>query len=316
MLRRDFVRSALTATATLPLLAPQLARAADAPAGGAPAFRMKFGPHAGHFVASAGAGILDQIRFAHDAGFRAWEDNSLPGREPAVQTAMGELFASLGMTMGVFVAFADFKNPVFAGHRLDLNDRRRDPAGVRALLRQKMEEAVAIAQRVGARWCTVVPGAIDPSVPPEYQTANAVEMLKFCAAICEPSGLVLVLEPLNYMDHPGCFLQRIAHAHQICRMVGSPSVKILDDLYHQQITEGNLITNLTDAWEEIAYIQVGDVPGRKEPTTGEINFRHLFQWLHDRGFDGVIGMEHGMKRSGVEGEQALIAAYRSVDVPA
>jgi hydroxypyruvate isomerase len=97
-------------------------------------------------------------------------------------------------------------------------------------------------------------------------------------------------------------------------MVGSPSVKILDDLYHQQITEGNLINNLIAAWDEIAYIQVGDVPGRKEPTTGEINYRHIFQWLHARGFDGVIGMEHGMKTSGVEGERALVAAYRAVDV--
>jgi hydroxypyruvate isomerase len=123
-----------------------------------------------------------------------------------------------------------------------------------------------------------------------------------------------VLEPLNYLDHPGCLLQRIAHAHQICRMVGSPSVKILDDLYHQQITEGNLITNMIEAWDEIAYIQVGDVPGRKEPTTGEINYRHIFQWLHDRGYTGVIGMEHGLKNTGREGEQALIQAYRAVDV--
>jgi hydroxypyruvate isomerase len=315
MHRRDFVKSALTASATLPWFGSSFARAADAPARtSAPAFRMKFGPHNGHFAASAGADILDQIRYAHDLGFRAWEDNGLPNREPAVQEAMGKLFSSLGMTMGVFVAFADFKNPVFTGHRLDVNDRQTDLEAVRAMLRQRMENAVAIAQRVGARWCTVVPGAVDPSVPFEYQTANTVELLKLCADICEPSGLVIVLEPLNYMDHPGCFLQRIAHAHQICKMVGSPSVKILDDLYHQQITEGNLITNMISAWDEIAYIQVGDVPGRKEPTTGEINYRHIFQWLHDRGFDGVIGMEHGMKTSGIEGEKALVAAYRAVDL--
>jgi hydroxypyruvate isomerase len=138
-------------------------------------------------------------------------------------------------------------------------------------------------------------------------------MLKTCAEMCEPAGLTLVLEPLNLEDHPGCFLQRIPHAHQICKMVGSPSVKILDDLYHQQVTEGNLITNMTNAWDEIAYIQVGDVPGRKEPTTGEINYRHIFQWLHDRGYDGVIGMEHGLKNPGGEGELELMKAYRSVD---
>jgi len=313
MQRRTFLKSVAASAAALPLLSLRSASAADA-SSAAPAFRMKFGPHDGQFAASAGADILDQIRRAHDLGFRAWEDNGLPGREPVVQEAMGKLFASLGMTMGVFVAYAEFRHPTFAGHRLEVNDRKRDPDAVRAMLRERMQNAVAIAQRVGARWATVVPGAVDPSVPFEYQTANAVELLKMCAEICEPSGLVLVLEPLNYVDHPGCFLQRIAHAHQICRMVGSPSVKILDDLYHQQITEGNLINNLISAWDEIAYIQVGDVPGRKEPTTGEINYRHVFQWLHERGYTGVIGMEHGLKTSGVEGEQALVAAYRAVDV--
>jgi hydroxypyruvate isomerase len=116
------------------------------------------------------------------------------------------------------------------------------------------------------------------------------------------------------MNHPGLFLQRTAQAYQICKMVDSPSCKILNDLYHQQITEGNLIQNMADAWDEIAYIQVGDVPGRKEPTTGEINYKHIFQWLHDRGYEGIVGMEHGIYKSGAEGEDRLVATYRSVDV--
>lgn len=277
-------------------------------------FTMKFGPHHGHFDAAAGKDILDQIRYAHDVGFHAWEDNGLPGRDVAVQEKMGQLFASLGMTMGVFVAYADFRNPVFTGHRLDVDKRQRDPAAIRDMLRARMQQAVEVAKRVNAKWATVVPGAIDPSLPFEYQTKNAAEMLKVCAEVVEPSGLVLVLEPLNFQDHPGCFLQRISHAHQVCKLVDSPSVKILDDLYHQQITEGNLITNMEQAWDEIAYIQVGDVPGRKEPTTGEINYSNVFRWLHDRGYTGVIGMEHGKSRGGREGEDALVAAYRAVDV--
>jgi hydroxypyruvate isomerase len=315
MNRRAFLHTSLAAGA-LAAANGLKSQPSPAPAQKGPAFRMKYGPHAGHFEAHAGKNVLDQIRFAHDAGFRAWEDNGLPQRDVATQEAMGKLFQSLGMTMGVFVAFADFRNPVFSGHRLSIDDRKRDPEAVRAMLEQRMRTSVEIAKRVNARWCTVVPGAIDPSLPFEYQTANTVEMLKVCAEICEPAGLVLVLEPLNYLDHPGCFLQRISHAHQICKMVRSPSVKILDDLYHQQITEGNLINNLRDAWDEIAYIQVGDVPGRKEPTTGEINYAHIFRWLHERGFDGVIGMEHGKSRGGIEGEQALIAAYRAVDLKA
>ncbi len=310
MNRRSFLQSsAAVAAATL---LPAARGQGTAPAGRA--FQLKFGPHHGHFEAHAGKGILDQIAFAADAGFRAWEDNGLPGRDVATQEAIGRLLAQRDMTMGVFVAYAEFKHPVFSGHRLSIDDRKRDPEGVRTMLRQKMRDAVEISKRVNAKWCTVVPGTIDPSVPFEYQTANTVEMLKVCAEICEPAGLVIVLEPLNYMDHPACFLQRISHAHQVCKMVGSPSVKILDDLYHQQITEGNLINNLRDAWDEIAYIQVGDVPGRKEPTTGEINYRNVFRWLHEKGFNGVIGMEHGKSKPGREGEQALIDAYRSVDL--
>jgi hydroxypyruvate isomerase len=96
-------------------------------------------------------------------------------------------------------------------------------------------------------------------------------------------------------------------------MVDSPSVKILDDLFHQQTTEGNLIANMKAAWDEIAYIQVGDVPGRKEPNTGEINFANIIHWLDEKGYEGIIGMEHGIKNREPEGEQALIQAYRSID---
>ena len=226
---------------------------------------------------------------------------------------MGELLEKLGMTMGVFVSYADFKNPTFTGQRLNRDDRQRDPAAVRELVESKMNEAVEVAQRLGAKWTTIVPGAVDLSLLDEYQTQNTVELLKRCADILEPYGLIAVLEPLNRINHPGCFLQRVGQANQICKMVGSPSVKILDDLYHQQITEGSLITNMIDAWDEIAYIQVGDVPGRKEPSTGEINYRHIFQWLHDRGYDGVVGMEHGISQPGEDGEKRLIQSYREVD---
>jgi hydroxypyruvate isomerase len=124
----------------------------------------------------------------------------------------------------------------------------------------------------------------------------------------------MVLEPLNpWTNHPGLFLSKIPHGYEICRGVNSPSCKILDDLYHQQITEGNLIPNMNKAWSEIAYFQIGDNPGRKEPTTGEINYKNVFKHLHKRGFKGILGMEHGNSRKGKEGELAVIKAYREVD---
>ncbi|MEC3965732.1 TIM barrel protein, partial [Flagellimonas halotolerans] len=95
--------------------------------------------------------------------------------------------------------------------------------------------------------------------------------------------------------------------------VDSPSCKILFDIYHQQIQEGNLIPNIDAAWEEIAYFQVGDNPGRKEPTTGEINYRNVFKHIHSKGYTGIVGMEHGNSGAGKQGELAVIEAYKTSD---
>ena len=97
------------------------------------------------------------------------------------------------------------------------------------------------------------------------------------------------------------FLAKIPHAYEVCRAVNSPSCKILFDIYHQQITEGNLIPNIDLAWSEIGYFQVGDNPGRKEPGTGEINYRNVFRAIHEKGYEGFLGMEHGLTGKGAAG---------------
>ena len=171
--------------------------------------------------------------------------------------------------------------------------------------------AAAVGTLLG--WTTVVPGRLSQRMAWDFQTANVIDNLRFCAEILEPHGLVMVLEPLNRRDHPGLFLTGVPQSYAICRAVDSPSCKILDDLYHQQITEGNLIPYMDGAWSEIAYFQVGDNPGRREPTTGEIDFRNVFRHMHRRGFKGVVGMEHGLSRGGKEGVERLIAAYRECD---
>ncbi|NNE69811.1 MAG: TIM barrel protein, partial [Rhodothermales bacterium] len=265
---------------------------------------LKYAPHFGMFRHHAGADRIDQLKFMHDEGFRALEDNGLPGREVAEQERIGKALDELGMEMGVFVAYAEWRNPSFV---LSSDEVTEAVTGA-------MRRAVEVAGRVGARWCTVVPGPLDLRLHPDYQFANVVDNLRRCAEILEPAGLTAVLEPLNpHRDHPGLWLQRIPQAYAVCRAVDSPSVKILDDLYHQQITEGNLIPNIDAAWDEIAYFQVGDNPGRKEPTTGEINYRNVFRHIAGKGFTGVIGMEHGNSMPDAEGEEAVIQAYQEVD---
>jgi hydroxypyruvate isomerase len=160
---------------------------------------------------------------------------------------------------------------------------------------------------------TVVPGYVDLRLDMGYQTRNVVEALRRASEILEPHGLVMVLEPLNFFNHPGLFLKKIPQAYQVCHAVNSPSCKILDDLYHMQIQEGNLIPNIDMAWDEIAYFQVGDNPGRNEPTTGEINYLNVFRHIHGKGYEGIVGMEHGNSIRGKEGELAVIRAYAAVD---
>jgi hydroxypyruvate isomerase len=183
----------------------------------------------------------------------------------------------------------------------------------RAAFLADIRGSVDVAKRVNATWMTIVPGHVDPRLKPHFQMAHVVESLKQAAAILEPHDLVMVLEPLNFRDHPGMFLTEIPQAHMICKAVDSPACKVLFDIYHQQISEGNIIPNIDLAWDEIAYFQVGDNPGRKEPTTGEINYRRVFEHIYRKGFKGVVGMEHGNSIEGAAGDRALIEAYRTSD---
>lgn len=308
MERRDFVRSSAAAAlgaAGLGVSAGALAAATPAPARtAAPAFALDYAPHFGMFQRNAGADVVDQLKWMHDQGFRSLEDNGMRGRPVAEQERIGAELRRLGMRMGVFVL-----NPETAW----TTTFAAGEASFRESFLKDVDASIEVAKRVGAKWATVVMGTVAPRLEFEYQTANAVEILRAAAARLEPHGLVMVLEPLNRRDHPNLFLTRIPQAFQICRAVNSASCKILYDIYHQQITEGNLIPNFDRAWDEVAYVQVGDNPGRKEPTTGEINYANVFGHLKRKGFTGVVGMEHGNAKPGAEGELAVVAAYRSVD---
>jgi len=220
------------------------------------------------------------------------------------QEKMATTMTKRGITMGVFVAHKIYwKEPNLANGKAE---------GRKEFL-EYIKAAVPVAKRVNAKWMTVVPGHLDLQLDMGYQTANVVESLRQATEILEPHDLVMVLEPLNFYNHPGLFLTGSAQAYKICRAVNSPSCKILFDIYHQQITEGNLIPNIEKCWDEIAYFQIGDNPGRKEPTTGEINYKNIFKYIHSRGFQGVLGMEHGNARDHKEGEIAVINAYQEVD---
>jgi hydroxypyruvate isomerase len=256
------------------------------------------------FKNSAGPDPIDQIRFCKDNGFGAMFDNGLMNRTPALQEKIASEITRQNMELGPFVLYADFKVKSFV---------TRDPA-IREMLIKTMKEGVEIKKRIGVKWALVVPGRFDEGLEWDYQTANVIDNLKYCCEILEPAGLIMVLEPLNaWTDHPGLFLTKISQAYQICKAVNNPFCKINNDIYHQQITEGNIIPNIDKAWDYISAFHVGDNPGRKEPTTGEINYQNIFKHLYEKKYEGTICMEHGKSLQGIEGEKAVIAAYRYCD---
>lgn len=220
---------------------------------------------------------------------------------------MARALAQRGMRMGVFVA----SMPKWAQSRPLLGgnaeaDREAFLADIR--------NAVDVAKRLNAAQMTVVTGFLDPRVPVDIQTARIIDVMRRAGDIMAPHKLTLVMEPLNTRtNHPGVYMRTIAQGYAVARGVNSPAVKILADLYHEQIQSGNLIPALDTCWSEISYLQFGDNPGRKEPGTGEINYATIVRWLRARNYTGVIGMEHGNSIPGRAGEERLIAAYRTID---
>jgi hydroxypyruvate isomerase len=265
-------------------------------------FNLNYGIHDGMFKNHAGNDFLDQIKFAYEHGFRAIEDNGMSGRPVDQQQKIGELIAKLGMAMGVFVqpGLGNDSNMLASG-KTDQVDN----------FIASCKKAVEVAKRINSKLVTVVPGDFVRNLPIGVQTGYVIEAMKKGTAILEPHGIVIVLEPLS--DNPELFLRTPDQAYSICKAVGSPSCKILYDMYHVQRNQGNIIPTLDLVYDEIGYFQIGDNPGRNEPGTGEMNYQNIFKHIYNKGYKGVMGMEHGIAGKGKEGELALIKAYREAD---
>ena len=184
-------------------------------------FNLAYAPHLGMFRHHAGNDPIDQLNFMADQGFTAFEDNNMRNREVALQEKMAQTMDRRGLRMGVFVAHEIYwKKPNLANGDKALREEFLD----------YIKKAIPVAKRVNAKWMTVVPGYVDLRQNMSYQTAHVVESLKQASALLEPHGIVMVLEPLNFRDHPGLFLAESPQAYEICKTVNSPSCKILSNL--------------------------------------------------------------------------------------
>ena len=297
-------RTLIAAGAAMASLVP-VGIAAQRRGSNAARFSLGFAPHEGSFASRGGR--IEQIAYAADQGFTAWEDNEAATRSVADQTAMAKALADRGMTMGVFVASMpkwSISRPLLGAE--DGAEREAFLADIRT--------SIDVARRLNATRMTVVTGFMDPRVPVDIQTARVIDVMRRAGDIVAPHGIAMVMEPLNTRtNHPGVYMRTIAQGYAVARGANSPAVKVLADLYHEQLQSGNLIPALATCWDEIGYIQFGDNPGRKEPTTGEINYRSVVKWLRAKRYAGVIGMEHGNSLPGRAGEDRLIAAYREID---
>ena len=297
--RRHFISSAAAAALAVSAT-PSLTQAA----GSNRKFKLKYAPSLGQFQEHSGKDPIDQLKFMADEGFSAMFDNGLMGKPPELQEKIAGEMNRLGMTLGPFVMYAEFGKPTLVTADKEFRD----------MIVNRTKEAVETAKRSNAKWALIAPGCCSQRLEWDYQTANLIDNLRRCVEVAEPAGVVIVIEPLNWWaNHPGLFLQKIPQAYQICKAVNSSSCKIINDLYHQQITEGNLIPNIDMAWSEIGAFHIGDNPGRNEPGTGEINYKIIFRHLYKKGYQGTLCMEHGKSKRGKEGERAVIDAYRACD---
>lgn len=297
--RRTLLHTALGAIALGAASSPSLASAKRR-------FKLKLAPHLGQFVAHAGTGVVDQLKFMADEGFTALEDNSMMKRPIPEQETIARTLAQLGMSLGVFVVeVGGNQNKLFTTGQKD------NPT----TFAKACEEAVAVAKRVNAKWMTVVPGVFTPNLPIGIQTANAIDVLRAGAEVFERENLVMVLEPLA--DSPDLFLRTADQAYELCRAVNSPACKILFDMYHLQQNQGSIIASIDQTWNEIGYFQMGDVPGRLWPGTGEMNylniFKHITKKMRESGRDFIFGMEHGPWKPDKAGERACIESYVAID---
>ena len=227
--------------------------------------------------------FLDRIGAARGKGFThiefwLWKNKNID--------AIGERLSKENMKIGVFQGNTD-------GRMVDFEDHNCYCDGVR--------ESMQIAKKLGAGYLfcmtdilredrTVAPPVRE--IAPQEKEAAVNAVLAELAPEAERAGITLLIEPLNTLvDHSGYFIERSEVAWRIHHAVNHENVKVLYDIYHMQIMEGNIIDTIRRHISSIGYIHVADVPGRHEPGTGELNFRNVAKAITDSGYEGIIGYE-------------------------
>jgi hydroxypyruvate isomerase len=165
-----------------------------------------------------------------------------------------------------------------------------DPSGGDAFVAE-LKGLIPPMQRLGCGQIILLSGKRVEGAAPGVQRATSIETLKRAAEVLGAAGLTGVIEPIDRLENPPIYLDGVTEAFEIVRAVGSPKIKVLYDLYHEQRGQGNLIEKLEKNIDEVGLIHVADVPGRHEPGSGEVNYANIYKKLAELHYQGVIAME-------------------------
>ena len=155
----------------------------------------------------------------------------------------------------------------------------------------ELKNLVAINERLECKQIILVSGKRVEGAAEGSQHQTCIDTLKRSAEVLAGAGMVAVIEPIDRLENPPIYLDGVTEAFEIVRAVGSPNVKVLYDLYHEQRTHGNLIEKLEKNLDEVALIHIADVPGRHEPGTGEVDYKNVYRKLKELKYKGMIAME-------------------------
>jgi len=234
-----------------------------------------------HWFKGSHVEIIEQIAAAGFPAFEQLSCGSWNDKEQVRQrcTELGVLCGAVGGGMGTIKDWGP-------------NDPAHHGRFVAAV-----KEAIANAQAIGSKRVLALSGANLKNVAKERQMDALAKAGQLVAPMLEDAGIVLVWECLNVLvNHPGYFLIYSADGADLVRRTDRPNVKFLFDIYHQQISEGNLIRNIQKYKNEIGHFHFADNPGRHEPGTGEINYQNVFKAIHEMGYRDIVASEFGKTR--------------------
>jgi hydroxypyruvate isomerase len=251
----------------------------------------------------AGKNAVDQIAFAAEQGFGGIEDNFFKLREIDEQKAIAKALEKHDMQLGASVfnlhswATASFVTPI---------------AEAREMLKQDIATSIEASKLNGAKVLTTLSGPGFPALPDAIQVMNIVDNLRWLGDEMAKHNLTLGLEAITSRGWPTIFLNSPRQALQIVKAVNHPNVKLIYDIFHVQVEDGDVLRGIDEAWDQIALIQMADVPTRTEPGSGELNFANILKKIDEKGYTGLIEMEHGHSKDGVEGEKHSLDVWNTL----